>query len=279
MLSYDHPPDGLGTGTLVAVRTSIADYEVVEPWNGADGRFVCRPPGRLRRHGEVMVSELAVDAEGWQQLCDTLLRMALAPGARMLEVLEVGPDPATGGVFVVTEAAPGGSLSRPAKALPRDARIAAVEAAARGAHALHEVGLAHGSIQPGSVVMTGGGAALDLPHLDASPGEVIRVDGWEALVAVDPEVLAGESPARSSDIWSLGVTLHSVLSDKPLFPGIEADEPVTAVQRVMFTRPQPDQSLPSELLALVTDCLAADAADRPATALAVADRLGREVQA
>lgn len=258
---------------------SIADYEVVGPWAESPRRYVCRPPERLGRDGEVMVSELGIDAEGWQQLCDSLLRMSTAPGARMLEVVEVGPDMETGGVFVVSEAAPGGSLSAPLDGPDRRKTLEAVEAAARGAHALHEVGLAHGSIHPGSVLLTAGGPVLDLPRLDAPSGEVLRVDGWRALVAVDPEVLYGESPTRSSDVWALGATLHSVLSDRPLFPGIEDDEPVTAVQRMMFTRPEPDPSLPPSLLELVNDCLASDTSERPATALAVAERLGREVAA
>lgn len=273
--------DKLGAGTLVAVRVSIADYEVVEPWGRTPGRYVCRPPERLGRGGEVLVSELAVGAEGWQQLCDTLLRMATAPDSRMVELIEVGPDLEAGGVFVASQTAPGGTLADAvgeAGGLDRAERLQALETVARGAHALHEVGLAHGSIHPGSVVLTETGAALDLPDLDAPVGRVVKIEGWPTLVALDPELLSGESPSRSSDIWALGATVHAAFSQRPLFPGIEEDEPVTAVQRMMFSRPEPDPSLPGPLLALIGDCLAADPADRPDTALAVAERL-REAQA
>ena len=258
------------------VRDSIADYEVVAPWGSAGRRYVCRAPKRLGREGEVLVSELAVDADGWQQLCDTLLRLTLVPGGRMLQLLEVGPDLGTGGVFVVTDTVPAGTLADPAdgaSTADRRNRLRAVEAAARGAHALHEAGLAHGSIQPGSVLLTDDGAVLDLPRLDAPVGEIVRVDGWSALVAVDPDLLRGESPGRSSDIWALGATLHTALTDRPLFPGIDEDEAVTAVQRILFTRPEPDPDLPGPLRDLITECVAADAADRPDTALAVAERL------
>lgn len=220
-----------------------------------------------------MVSELAVDAEGWPALLDALIRLAAAGDDRLLEAVEAGPDPATGGAFVVTETAEGGTLAQPENEPDFRSRVAAVEAAARAAHALHEAGLAHGAIHPGTILLTARGAVLDLPRVDAPPGEVVRIGGWSELVTVDPELLSGETPSRSSDIWALGATLHSLLSDHPLFPGIEEDEPVTAVQRIMFTRPEADPALPGPLLELIRKCLAADPADRPRTALALAESL------
>jgi serine/threonine protein kinase len=255
------------------VRVSIADFEVVASWPGRDGRFVCRPPERLAGPDLVMVSELAVDAEGWQQLCDWLIRLASAPGGGLLEVIEVGPDLQTGGVFLVSEAAAGGTLAEPEEPTDRRRRVDAVAAAARAAHALHEVGLAHGSIHPGTILFGGRGPVLDVPGLDASPGQVTRVGRWQELVAIDPELLGGETPSRHSDIWSLGATVHTVMSGRPLFPGVEEDEAVTAVQRVMFTRPEPDPALPAPLRELIDACLAPDPADRPQSALAVADQL------
>jgi serine/threonine protein kinase len=227
-----------------------------------------------------LVSRLAVDAEGWQQLCDCLVRMVTAPEGRLLEVIEVGPDLVTGEVFVVTDTAEEGTLAAPEGPLDTRRRLAAVEEAARGAHALHEVGLAHGGIHPGAILLTGPGAVLDLPPLDAPPGRVAVAGAWHELVSIDPELLSGEAPSRASDIWALGATLHTVLSDRPLFPGIETDQPVTAVQRVMFTRPEPDPAIPSRLRALIEACVAADPADRPPTAKAVAEQLATmEVEA
>lgn len=261
------------------MRVSIVDYEVVSPWGQSSRRYVCRPPGRLGRDGDVLVSEMSVESDGWAQLADSLLRIATAPGGRTLDILEVGPDFEGEGAFVVSETVPHQTLGDLPAGADQRSRLEAVEAAARAAHALHEVGLAHGSIHPGSILLTDAGPVLDLPRLDARLGEVIRVAQWRELVTLDPELLGGESPARGSDIWALGATLHSVLSDRPLFPGIETDEPVTAVQRMMFTRPEPDPSLSPPLLELITRCLAADSADRPGTALAVAERLHVEVGA
>ena len=257
------------------VRDSIADYEVLRPWEWADHRYVCRPPRRLNRDGDVMLTELSVDAEGWKQLCDSLVLLASAPGGQMLEAIEVGPDLQTGRVFLVTEAAPGGTLARPDRHLGKDRRLAAVEAAARATHALHEIGLAHGSIRPGTIALTARGPVLDLPRLDAPAGEAIRIMDWAGVECIDPDLLRGEPPSRASDIWALGVTLHQVLSKRPLFAGIEDDEPVTAVQRVMLSRPEPDPEIGLGLRDLIAACVAADPADRPPTALTVAGYLSR----
>jgi eukaryotic-like serine/threonine-protein kinase len=257
------------------VRDAIADYEVIRPWDWDERRYVCRAPRRLGRDGDVMVAELAVDAEGWQHLCDWLVRLASAPAGASLELIEVGPDLETGRVFLATEAALDGTLARPEHPLGPDRRVAAVEAVARGAHALHEVGLAHGSIHPGAVVLTSRGPRLDVPRLDAPAGEAIRIDGWIELECVDPDLLRGEPPSRASDIWALGATLHHALSKRPLFAGIPDDEPVTAVQRVMMSRPESDPEIRPGLRDLIAACLAADPADRPPTAAALAGQLIR----
>ena len=222
-----------------------------------------------------MVTELSVDAEGWKQLCDWLVLLTAAPGDGLIESIEVGPDLQTGRVFLVTEAAPLGTLARPDRPLGRDRRLAAVEAAARAAHALHEVGLAHGNIHPGAVALTARGPVLDVPRLDAPAGEVICIEGWAGVECIDPDLLRGEPPSRASDIWALGATLHQALSERPLFAGIEDDEPVTAVQRVMLSRPEPDPDIGPGIRDLITACLATDPADRPPTALAVAGYLSR----
>jgi hypothetical protein len=222
-----------------------------------------------------MVTELSVDAEGWQHLCDWLAHLAAVPGDGLLEVIEVGPDLETGTVFLVTEPAPEGTLARPDRPLGPGRRLAAVEAVARAAYSLHEVGLAHGSIHPGRVALTARGPVLDLPRLDAPAGEAIRIDGWDEVECLDPDLLRGEPPSRASDIWALGVTLHRALSTRPLFAGIEDDEPVTAVQRVMMSRPEPDPDIGPGLRDLIAACLAADPAERPATALSVAGYLSR----
>lgn len=255
------------------MRSSIADYEVLEvlgdPTHGG-ARYLCRPPARLVYTDPVEVAEVAVGEDRWPQWSDGMARLAAVSGPDLRALIEVGQDRAGTGAFVSCEAATGGTLAVPAPtgaaALRREDRIEAVAAAARAAHALHEAGLAHGSIGPDSVLLTDRGPVLAPPRLDRPEGLAVRASSAAMLSPVDPDVLRGEAPSRSSDIWSLGATLHLVLSDRPLYPGIGADQPVTAVQRVMFTTPELDPALENEVRELIGRCLEPDPAERPDTA-------------
>jgi eukaryotic-like serine/threonine-protein kinase len=261
------------------LRASLADYEVIEalpPTGSGQARFLCRAPERLHLdEATVVVTELAVDAAGWPELTAAVSRVVAVKSDRLLRLIEVGPDldPAGAGVYLASEAAPGGTLGAPAKELDPAQKVTAVAEAAQGAHALHEGGVAHGAISSAALFLTDRGAVLGPPPFGSASGLVTRYSGWRDLATLDPELLRGEEPSRSSDIWALAATLHGALSDRPLYPGLADEAPVTAVQRVLFTRPQVDPSLPGEIVAVLTACLDPDPATRPVTAEEFADRL------
>jgi eukaryotic-like serine/threonine-protein kinase len=262
------------------LRPSIADYEVIRtlPLTGAgQARYLCRPPERLGVDNLVMVTELAVDAAGWRDLTGQLSRLAGVASDRLLTLYEVGPDlDAQGaGVYLVSEAAPGGTAADPADRFDQAARVRAVTDAARGAHALHEAGMVHGSISSSSIFLTPRGAVLGSPTLGRPAGEVALLRDWQSVVLLDPSLLRGEEPSRSSDIWALAATLHGLLSSRPLYPAIAGDPGVTAVQRVLFTRPEIDGSLPAGVADALSVFLADDPGARPLSAEDFADRLTR----
>ena len=96
------------------MRSSVADYEVIRALpvsNSGQHRYLCRPPLRLAGEQSVMVTELAVDASGWRDLVERLSTLANIGSAHLLALLEVGPDldPQGAGVYLTSEAAPGGS--------------------------------------------------------------------------------------------------------------------------------------------------------------------------
>jgi serine/threonine protein kinase len=262
------------------LRSSIADYEIIRalPATGAgQARYLGRPPERLGVNEPVMITELAVDAAGWRDLTSQLSRLAGVGSDRLLTLYEVGPDldARAAGVYLVSEAASGGSADDPIDPFDASARIRAVADAARGAHALHEAGIVHGSISSGSIFLTSRGAVLGPPVFGRPAGEVARMRDWRSLIVLDPALLRGEEPSRSSDVWALVATLHELFSRRPLYPGIADDPGVTAVQRVLFTRPEVDATLPSELTHTLTMFLADDPGERPGTAEDFADRLMR----
>lgn len=258
-----------------AVRSAIADYQVIEPVRprGGEAEYLCRPPGRLAWDGPVAVREISLDAVTWQRACDQAARLARAGTSTNLQLIEIGRDPGGQGGYLATEAPAEGTLSDPARPLAEQDRIAAVAAAARAAHAWHEAGMAHGNIHAGVIALTGRGPALGPPPLDRPEGVVTHARSSAALACVDPDLLCGEAPSRSSDIWSLGATLHGALIPTPLYPGLDQDEPVTAVQRIIFSRPQVDLALPPALGRIVARCLERDPAARYQNAAELADAI------
>jgi serine/threonine protein kinase len=261
------------------LRSSVADYRVIEalPSTGTgQARYLCQAPERLELdEATVMVTELAVDASGWRELIGNLSRLAGVESPHLLRLIEVGPDldPAGAGVYLVSEAAPGGSVGNPDEPLDVPGRVRVVAEAARGAHMLHECGIAHGSIDSRSILLSSRGGALGPPSLGGQAGVVARMREWRDVEVLDPALLRGEDPSRSTDIWALATTLHGLLSTRPLYAGIDSDPAVTAVQRVLFTRPEIDPSLPAGLAESLAACLADDPGERILSAAEFADRL------
>lgn len=261
------------------MRSLVADYEVIRglaPTAGGHSRYICRPPERLGLEDtSVMVTELAVDATGWRDLAGRLSELASVPCPDLLALLEAGPDlgPDGAGAYLASEAVPDGSADDPAAPLDAGAKLATVAAAARGAHALHEAGIAHGSIDASALLLTERGPVLGPPRLGGPAGVVATARDWRDVTTLDPALLRGDAPSRSSDVWALAATLHGLFSERPLYPGIEDDSLLVAVQRVCFTRPAIAGGLPAGLNAVLTSCFAADPAERPATATELADRL------
>jgi serine/threonine protein kinase len=260
------------------LRSTVADYRVIRalpPTGAGQARYLCEPPERLELEGNVMVTELPVDASGWRDLAGGLSRLAGVPSAHLLSLIEVGPDldPKGAGVYLASEAALGGTVGDPVDPLDAAGCIRVVAEAARGAHALHESGIAHGSIDRRSIFVSSRGGALGPPTLGGPPGVVARMSDWRDLVVLEPSLLRGEDPTRSSDIWALAATLHGLLSPRPLYPGIDEDPSVTAVQRILFTRPEVDPALPFGIAENLAACLADDPGERMLSADELADHL------
>lgn len=149
----------------------------------------------------------------------------------------------------------------------------AVAGAGRDVEALHQAGRAHGAISPRTLVLSGESANLLPPPSDRRPGFVASAEDWQELCAVAPEILYGDPPDAASDIWSLGATLHVLLIGDAVYPGLEDEHPITAVQRIMFTRPSVDSKLPPTLVPIVARCIERDPADRWKTAGELSDHL------
>jgi hypothetical protein len=154
-----------------------------------------------------------------------------------------------GRVAVITELVDGVDLRQ-----HHGGAIAVTEAAEIGAamaEALteaHRLGIVHGGLKPSNVIIpTAGQSAAKLT--DFSLDLLIRAGRArsEGSRYVAAEVIDGTVPARSSDIYSLGVVLHDLVSEM-------------------------DDRAPETLRQLILECTDADPANRPSAAEA-AERL------
>ena len=78
--------------------------------------------------------------------------------------------------------------------------------------------------------------------------------------------MRGRPAGRASDIWSLGVTLHLVLTGHGLFPALVSADPFTAVRIYLRSQPEPGEDLTDGERAVVVTALHPDPARRYRTA-------------
>jgi DNA-binding winged helix-turn-helix (wHTH) protein/serine/threonine protein kinase len=184
-----------------------------------------------------------------------LLRQSLGERADFVRVLEWNFDSEP--YFVESEYS-GPNLADWAEAqaglgsIPMDVRLRLLADVAKAVAAAHGVDVLHRDLKPGNILVTPasdggwqirvadfGSASLAEPsRLDAlgitnlgfaddgSPGSDAGQALRSTLMYVAPEMLAGQSPSASADVYALGVLLYQlVVCDfrKPLSPGWEAE--------------------------------------------------------
>ncbi|MEQ8841603.1 MAG: serine/threonine-protein kinase [Acidimicrobiales bacterium] len=147
--------------------------------------------------------------------------------------------------------------------------------AARGADALHGLGVAHRDIRPATIARDGHrGRLMDLGLAQVLPGGDASAYGPRGTPDfVAPEVAMGGAASRASDVWSLGLTLHAVLSTASLRPPLASTGVLDRLRHVVNHPPVIDPALPGEVRAIIERCVADDPASRHPTAASLADAL------
>ncbi len=126
---------------------------------------------------------------------------------------------------------------------------------------IHARGLTHGDLHPHNLIVRERADALDVKVLDLSPGTP-RSGGMSALPFLAPERLEGLPPSPASDLFSVGVTLHRLLTgslpypDYPHIPesGAEGADALGALRDVVLQlmSKKPDQRPADAAVALST---------------------------
>nr|WP_246242331.1 serine/threonine-protein kinase [Flexivirga aerilata] len=193
-------------------------YEVVGPiGRGATGTvWTVRSGDGVRLAAKV----LAADAGQLDYEIAVLESIRHAHVVRLVDVvLDAATEPP--GLGLVMELAEGGSL---AETLARRGVLTPGELVtvlcpvARALHDLHGLGLVHGDLSPGNILLTGEGKPLigdlGMSRLAGHTGdEVWATEAWAA-----PEVLAGGAVTPASDVYSLGAIAWRALTGAPPEP-------------------------------------------------------------
>lgn len=256
----------------------IADYELVETLgDGNHGVYhTARPPARLGL-ADSLVTLKVLDhfgtADDFRRITNELRILHSLASPHLVELLDAGS--VDGRMFLATRHYPEGSLESAGAGLARSVRVAVVADAARGAHAMHEVGVAHRDIHPGNVFIDHGrGRLADLGLAQTLAGATATVGTGPigSLAFIDPDLVWGGKASRATDVWSLGITLHAALSDVQPYGQIPTDSLLAAFRHVVHTTPTLDHALEPELLGVIGRCLAPPERRFP-TAAALAEAL------
>jgi serine/threonine-protein kinase len=152
---------------------------------------------------------------------------------------------------------------------------------ARAVQAAYERGIIHRDLKPGNILLDEHGEPIVsdfglAKSLEVSPTLTLPAQPVGTPAYMAPEQARCEAATTASDIWSLGVILYELLTDRVPFAGKHADE---VKRRVLHDDPISPRrlrpNLPRELETILLTCLEKEPARRYKSAAALADDLER----
>lgn len=126
--------------------------------------------------------------------------------------------------------------------------------------ALHAVGVVHGDLKPGNVLVDREGRAflVDLGSATIDGEGPAGFRGSPGFAA--PEVVRGESPSPASDAYGIGALLYVALTGQPPFV---SSDPASLAYISQVSLPEPPSAGPEGLLTLIGALLSRSPAQRP----------------
>ncbi len=177
--------------------------------------------------------------------------------------------------YIISELVEGVTLRASGKQPLRRALDIAAQTA-EGLAAAHAIGLVHRDIKPENIMLTQDGRAKILDFgiakrtavgAAAAPGSPVHTDAGTVVGTagyMSPEQIRGAGLDHRSDIFSLGLVLHEMLTGERAFSGDTAADVMGAILR---EDPAPlPATVPQPLAFIVANCLAKDPNQRFASA-------------
>jgi serine/threonine-protein kinase len=190
-----------------------------------------------------------------------------------------------GRLYMALEYVDGGSLRRELAGTPWPARRAAqlVETLARAMHHAHRQGVVHRDLTPNNVLLTRDGqpkiSDFGLAKIVVGSGPTLTQTGafmGTPSYAAPEQAACKKDVGPAADVYALGAILYECLMGRPPF---KAETPLETLRQVESQEPVAPSRLqptvPRDLSTICLKCLHKEPARRYASALALAEDLGR----
>ena len=181
--------------------------------------------------------------------------------------------------YLVMEYLPGGSLNDMATPIDPKQALTLIAEAAAGVGAAHETGLVHRDLKPGNIMLTEDGTAKVADFGIAVSRAQERLTATGTAIGsphyVSPEQASGRPTGPSSDVYSLGVVLHELLTGRRPF---ELENAMALAIAHVEEAPEPpsahNPALSPAIDAVVMRCLDKDPEARFANGAEMSSALG-----